>query len=165
MDALARPIRALYDLSHHILATSVKDLTDADAHIRARADAGPSIAWTIGHLCHYKVQALGLLGHPKASPFAVQFDRTAASDGGDYPRLAALLESFAAGHRDLRAALDAASAAQLDAPMPGAGPHDEKRVLDTLLFLAWHEAYHIGSIGAIRKALGRKAISELVTGQ
>lgn len=27
------------------------------------------------------------------------------------------------------------------------------------------EAYHIGSIGAIRKEHGRKAISELVTGQ
>ena len=46
--------------------------------------------------------------------------------------------------------------------MPGAGPHDEKRILDTVLFLAWHEAYHIGAIGAIRREQGRKAIAELV---
>ena len=45
--------------------------------------------------------------------------------------------------------------------MPGAGPHDEKRILDTVLFLTWHEAYHIGAIGAIRREQGRKAIAEL----
>lgn len=49
--------------------------------------------------------------------------------------------------------------------MPGAGPHDEKRILDTVLFFAWHEAYHVGGIGAIRKELGRKAIAELVMGR
>lgn len=48
--------------------------------------------------------------------------------------------------------------------MPGGGPHDEKRILDTVLFLTWHEAYHIGAIGAIRREQGRKAIAELVRG-
>ena len=94
MDALARPIRALYDLSHHILATSV------EGSDRCRRDhPGPGGRGAVhrvdhGHLCHYKVQALGLLGHPKESPFAAQFERTAASDGADYPRLAALLEEL-----------------------------------------------------------------------
>ena len=46
--------------------------------------------------------------------------------------------------------------------MPGGGPHDEKRILDTVLFLTWHEAYHIGAIGAIRREQGRKAIADLV---
>jgi hypothetical protein len=48
-------------------------------------------------------------------------------------------------------------------PCP-AGPHDEKRILDTVLFLTWHEAYHIGAIGAMRREQGRKAIAELVSG-
>ena len=46
--------------------------------------------------------------------------------------------------------------------MPGSGPHDEKSILDTVLFLMWHEAYQIGAIGAIRREQGRKAIAELV---
>ena len=62
-------------------------------------------------------------------------------------------------------ALVATPSAQVEARMPGAGPHDEKTIFDTRLFFAWHEAYHVGAIGAIRKDLGRKAISELVRGK
>jgi uncharacterized damage-inducible protein DinB len=108
---------------------------------------------------------LQLLGRAMANPFAASFEHTAATDGSNYPELAALLASFSRLNGELSAAVSDASAAQLDAPMPGSGPHDEKRVVDTLLFFAWHEAYHLGGIGAIRKDLGRTAISELVQGQ
>ena len=161
MDALVRPIVGLYGLSNGILATSIADLSEQDAKARSRGGTGPSIAWTIGHLCHYKIQALGLLGHATESSFAATFEQTPATDGADYPALADLAARFAALHAELSTALDT-STARLEAPMPGAGPHDEKRILDKVLFLAWHEAYHIGSIGAIRKELGRKAISDLV---
>lgn len=164
MDALLRPLVGLYGLSNGILATSISDLSDQDAKVRSRSGSGPSIAWTIGHLCHYKVVALGLLGHPRENLFAATFESTPASDGADYPPLADLAESFTRLNAELCAALESASA-RLEAPMPGAGPHDEKKVLDTVLFFAWHEAYHIGGIGAIRKGLGRKAISDLVTGR
>ncbi len=165
MDALARPIIALYQLSNGILATSIRDLSDQDAKARSRGGAGPSVAWTIGHLCHYKLQVLGLLGHERENPFAATFEKTAATDGADYPALAELAARFSALNSELCAALESASApARLEAPMPGAGPHDEKTILDTVLFLAWHEAYHTGSIGAMRKEQGRRSIAELVTG-
>lgn len=164
MDALVRPLVGLYRLSQGILETSLRDLSDEDAKVRSRAGAGPSVAWTVGHLCHYKVQALGLVGRLKENPFAAQFSDTPATDGASYPSLAALSASFAALNAELCTALEAA-AARLDAPMPGAGAHEEKTVLDTVLFFAWHEAYHIGGIGALRKELGRKAISDLVLGR
>jgi uncharacterized damage-inducible protein DinB len=164
MESLVRPIVAQYTLSNGILATAVKDLTGRDAMTRSRNGEGPSIAWTVGHLCHFKTQTLGLLGRPTDNPFAAQFEKTPATDGQEYPPLTELMASWASLHAELSAALGAASAQQLESPMPGAGPHEEKRILDTVLFFAWHEAYHIGAIGAIRKELGRKAISELVTG-
>jgi DinB superfamily len=163
MDALVRPIIALHGVSNGILATGIGDLTDQEAKLRSRAGSGPSIAWTIGHLCHYKIKVLELLGHPRSNAFAAQFDHTPASDGSDYPPLADLAASFAALNGEVCAAL-ASSADRLEAPMPGAGPHGEKHILDTVLFLAWHEAYHIGAIGAIRREQGRKAIAELVKG-
>lgn len=163
MDALARPIIALYTLSNGILATGIKDLSDQDAKTRSRSGTGPSVAWIIGHLCHYKVQTLGLLGHPRENPFASKFDRTPASDGSDYPALAELSSGFAALNAELCTVLESASA-RLESPLPGAGPHAESKVFDKVLFAAWHEAYHIGSIGAIRKDLGRKQIAELVMG-
>lgn len=164
MDTLARPIVALYGLSNGILATSVKDLSNQDAKMRTRNDAGPSIAWTIGHLCHHKVETLALLGPTRDNPFSDQFSSAAASDGSNYPTLAELLASFSSLNGEVCAALTS-SADRLESPMPGTGPHDEKKVLDAVLFHAWHEAYHIGSIGSIRKELGRKAISDLVMGR
>jgi hypothetical protein len=163
MDALVRPIIALHGVSNSILATGIGDLTDQSANARSRGGAGPSIAWTIGHLCHYKITMLGLLGHPRENPFTAQFEHTQASDGSDYPPLADLAASYAALSGDVCAAL-ASSGDRLEAPMPGGGPHEEKRVLDTVLFLTWHEAYHIGAIGAIRREQGRRAIAELVRG-
>ena len=165
MESLVRPIAGQYALSHSILTTSVKDLSDQEARTRARGGSGASIAWTIGHLCHHRTQVLGLLGRPKESPFAARFGSTPASDGQDYPRLTELMASWAALHAELSAAFGAASAQQLERPMPNAGPHEEKKILDTVLFFAWHEAYHIGTIGTIRKELGRTAIAELVTGK
>ena len=162
MDALARPIIALYGLSNGILATGIGDLSDQDAKARSRGGAGPSISWSIGHLCHFKIMVLELMGQSRDNPFAPTFEQT-ATDGANYPPLADLAASFAALHGDLCTAL-ASSADRLEAPMPGAGPHAEKRIVDTVLFLAWHEAYHIGAIGAIRREQGRKAIAELVRG-
>ena len=163
MNALAHPIIALYGLSNGILATGISDLSDQDAKARSRGGTGPSIAWTIGHLCHFKVKVLELLGHPRENAFAGQFERTPASDGLDYPSLADLAASFSALNGDLCIAL-ASSVDRLEAPMPGGGPHDEQRILDTVMFLTWHEAYHIGAIGAIRREQGRKGIAELVRG-
>ena len=160
MDALTRPIIALHSVSNRILTTAIGDLTEQDAKARSRAGTGPSIAWTIGHLCHYKVQVLELLGQQRENTFT-QFEHTPASDGSDYPPLAELAASFSDLDGDLCTAL-ASSVDRLEAPMPGSGPHDEKRILDTVLFLTWHEAYHIGAIGAIRREQGRKAIADLV---
>jgi DinB superfamily len=161
MDASIRPIISLHGLSSGILATGIGDLTDQSAKARSRGGAGPSIAWTIGHLCHYKIKMLALLGQPRDNPFTAQFEHTPASDGSDYPPLADLAASFSALKDDLCAAL-ASSGDRLKAPMPGGEPPDENRTLDTMLFLTWHEAYHIGAIGAIRRDQGRKAIAELV---
>jgi hypothetical protein len=105
---------------------------------------------------------LELLGQSPQHPFASTFEQT-ATDGASYPPLAELEARFAALHGELCTAL-AAAGDRLEAPMPGGGPHDEKRILDTVLFLAWHEAYHIGAIGAIRREQGRIAIADLVRG-
>jgi hypothetical protein len=163
MDASIRPIIALHAVSNDILATSIGDLTDQSAKARSRGGAGPSIAWTMGHLCHYKIKMLGLLGQPRENPFAAQFEHTPATDGSDYPSLSDLAARFSALNDEVCAAL-VSSGDRLEAPMPGVAPHDEKKILDTVLFLTWHEAYHIGAIGSIRRDQGRRAIAELVRG-
>jgi uncharacterized damage-inducible protein DinB len=162
MDPLARPIIALYGLSNSILGAGISDLSDQHAKTRSRGGAGPSISWTIGHLCDHKIKIMELLGHSRENPFASTFEH-AATDGAGYPPLSDLAASFSSLNGELCAAL-VSSAERLEAAMPGAGPHNEKRIIDTVLFFAWHEAYHIGAIGAIRREQGRRAIAEIVQG-
>jgi uncharacterized damage-inducible protein DinB len=161
MESLARPVIALYNLSDRILATSIQDLSDQDARARSRAGAGPSVAWIIGHLCHFKIQVLELLGQSRTNPFAAQFERTAASDGEAYPPLTELVSTFSALNSEVCSALES-SAARLETTVPGGGLHQERTLLDAILFFAWHEAYHIGALGAIRRDMGRRGIAELV---
>lgn len=163
MDQLARPIVALFGLSNTVLGAAISDLSNDDARARSRAGAGPSIAWTIGHLCHYKIKVLELLGLAKENPFAQTFEHGPATDGTGYPPLADLAASFSALNGELCTAL-ASAGNRLEAAVPGGGLHDDKRVLDNVLSLAWHEAYHIGAIGAIRREQGRKEIADLVRG-
>jgi hypothetical protein len=162
MDSPADPIIALYRLSNGILTTSLGDLSNDDARVRSRGGTGPSIAWTIGHLCHFKIQTLELLGQHRDNPFASTFEG-GATDGRVYPPLADLAAAFSTLTDDVCASL-ASAASRLGAPMPGAGLHGEKRIRDTVLFFAWHEAYHIGGLGAIRREQGRVEIAELARG-
>ncbi|MBC7896238.1 MAG: hypothetical protein H7066_12560 [Cytophagaceae bacterium] len=39
--------------------------------------------------------------------------------------------------------------------------HGETKIRDELAFLAWHEGYHVGVIGAIRTAAGLPGPAEL----
>ncbi len=137
------------------------DLSDEQARKRSRGDAGPSIAWTVGHLLHYRCNAMKLVGHTRDNPYAARFDTTAASDGSDYPTIAALLDEWRQVGEEFRSAIGRVSEQTLDAPAAG-GAHDEQGVRDKLAFFAFHEGYHLGVIGTIRKALGLPGPAERV---
>ena len=160
MPTLGHSLAAHFAISQMVMRSALKDLTDADARTRMRGDSGPSIAWTVGHLCHYKIEMLGMLGHPKENPFTATFTKTAATDGSDYPSLERLAQNWDALCGELAAALEAATDEQLDALVPGSDPAKNQKIGDRVRFFAWHEPYHIGVINAMRKELGKKGIAE-----
>src|SRR6185436_13636265 len=116
MDSLSRPLIAMYSLSNSILGPAIADLSDEEAKVRSRGGEGPSISWTIGHLCHYKVKVLELLGQSRENPFAGTFEHS-ATDGKGYPLLGDLAASFSTLTGELCEALGSSSD-RLEAPMP-----------------------------------------------
>ena len=66
---------------------------------------------------------------------------------------------------DLQTALEQATEASIRKTSGQEGPHGEQAVLDGLVFFTWHEAYHMGALGAIRKTLGLPGPAELVMAQ
>ena len=138
------------------------DLTDELARQRTRGGEGPSIAWQVGHILDCRCQLITLLGTPKESPFRVAFATSSASDGADYPTVAEFLQHWKAIEADLQAALEGASEETVRRTVEGGGPNAGQPVLGAVAFWVFHEAYHMGALGAIRKTLGLPGPSELV---
>ncbi len=153
---------SIFRTTNHVLPLALADLTDESARRRTRGEDGPSISWTVGHLLDHRFKVLRLLGVDRQSPYTTMFGNAAATNGTDYPTLDDLRQQWAQLHADLEAACSGAPTHLLDRPIPGAGAHGETKIRDKIAFLAWHEGYHMGVIGAARKALGLPGPAELV---
>ncbi len=152
---------ALFRTSDHIVSLSLADLTDSIARARTRGHEGPSVLWTVGHLLHSRHRVLAYLGDTGDDPWASAFDETPATDGADYPDLDAMRAEWKAMHAQLERAFADAAPDVLDQPAGQTGIHGETRIHDKVAFLAWHEAYHTGVIGAIRTAAGLAGPADL----
>ena len=138
------------------------DLNNEDARRRVREGEGASISWIIGHLLDFRCQAMNLFGAEKESEYKEMFGNAAAGDGSNYPDISALHEKWNELSNELEAVLQNVSDEQLTAPIEGdKSVHSEKSVLDVLVFYMWHESYHMGSLGMVRKELGYPATAEL----
>jgi uncharacterized damage-inducible protein DinB len=151
----------LFGMTDFLMPLVLDDLSDEQARERSRGEEGPSIAWTVGHLLHYRVHVLGLLGEERENPYEAKFGSVAAGEGSDYPSLAELSEAWSSVGDDFRNVLTSKSEEELDFVSEG-GAHDERSLRDQIVFFAWHEGYHLGAIGTMRKSLGLLGPAEKV---
>lgn len=122
---------------------------------------GSSVQWIVGHLVASRAGALRILGDSD-SPCADRralFGRgsspeAAAKDGpsveelrGDFGLLGGLIEKR----------LAAATSELLAQPLPEPREPLGATAGSALAFLVLHEAYHIGQVGILRRALGHEA--------
>ncbi len=155
MANTSAPITESLKFTDMIMNLVTSDLTDDVATRRSRDDDGASIAWIIGHLCHYDYEITKLLGGDAESPFAEMFGNAGATDGSNYPDLAELKANWTDTSALVLAAVEAATDEQIMSPLGGKdSPHGEQRVLDTLVFYMWHESYHMGQLGTLRAQFG-----------
>ena len=165
MIALLEPVSASLGTTNMLVPLVLSDLSDEVARKRTRDGEGPSITWEMGHLLDYRCQMLGLLGVETKHRFATAFATTGATDDEGYPTVAEVRQTWEALQAVLQTALERAAEASIRKTSEQEGPHGEQAVLDGLVFFTWHEAYHMGALGAIRKTLGLPGPAELVMAQ
>lgn len=154
------PLMASYGFGDGVVPIATSGVSDEDACRRARGTEGPSIAWEMGHLCQFRVWALGQLGREVEYPFEGVFGDT-ADDGSEYPSMDKLRAEFARLGEELQSALADLSDETLSAPA-GDDIHGGKTFLDQFIFFPWHEAYHLGQLSSLRSAMGYKPTSDIV---
>lgn len=144
------------------LSTWARDFTDAEAGATASAQAPNPLLWQLGHLACVEDEVCWLFGAPSR---LVGADLRAVCSTGAlaptaatrYPPLGELWALLDSTHAQLMGMLDRAADAELDAP-----PREPNRFFKSLgqavYEAALHETYHVGEVGALRKALGKPHI-------
>ena len=160
--SLSAPIAASFRFTNPMVQLALGSVTAEQALKRSRNGEGPSIAWHVGHLLHYRCLALNALGFAKDSLYKERFSDQGASDGEGYPSVGELQQQWNAMAEEIDAASSGATDEALNGPTSFPGPHGEQKVLEAMTFFNWHEAYHMGGLSAVLKDLGLPGVSDLV---
>ena len=140
--------------------------TEGISHQESLAQPHPGgncLNWVVGHLATSRDQMRGVLG---LTPTLGETDNpvyarsaeplTEAEKATDFGRLTA---AFAEGQDEIVAAVNALTPEQLAAPAPFSPGNNPKETVATLLAgLVFHEAYHIGQTGVLRRIAGHAGV-------
>ena len=134
----------------------VKDITHEESLVRPQS-VGNSFNWVLGHIVVYRDALLELLGKARLHPEAerAQFKRNAHPTTGMNSNVAleTLVADFERAGAQLQEAVAGATAAQLAAAF-----NDKYSVEHRLVHLIWHEAYHVGQLGMLRRLAGKEPV-------
>ncbi len=120
-----------------------------------RVERTNSILWTTGHVTVGRCRLLTMIGHQQEIPWVDVFGKgSSEQEGMVYPEMEAVLAVFHAASAQLAPSLAVLTEDDLSVEASYDLPASGRTLLGTINYMAYHEAYHIGQISAIRKALG-----------
>ncbi|MDX2475569.1 MAG: DinB family protein [Candidatus Krumholzibacteria bacterium] len=144
-----------------VVAGNLKDLTDEQG--LAQPAAGNNLNWVAGHVANYRGSTLRLLGQD--CPFAAdKYDRyergnPALINPGEAVPLTEILADFMATEEGLQAGLAGLTTEALAAKAPFSPSDNPAETVGTLLAgLVFHEGYHAGQLGLLRRLAGAEGV-------
>jgi hypothetical protein len=147
-------LEVLYKSAHMVLERNLTGITDEEA-VMPMQPAGNCANWLVGHLLWTRDMVHKLLGLPAAWPSELgpnDLYRRGATDflPGKAVSLTKLREAMSRSQEVLMPAISQISASKLEERAT-----DTSTVGDRLVFLGFHEGYHVGQIGLVRRLLGK----------
>jgi uncharacterized damage-inducible protein DinB len=117
--------------------------------------------WVLGHIVFYRGSMLKIIGLGPAfeGEPAVLYRRGSQPDGTEqYLDLATLRGLLSDAHQELIPALSALSVEELNrnVPQDPARPQPPSSIGNALARLSFHETYHAGQIGLLRRIVGKE---------
>lgn len=158
-ETLARTLHLQFGYVAYTCMVNLDGVTDEEALVGPN-EAGNCTNWIVGHLLQARAGLLDMLG--AEMPFArdkyKRYERGSGSMDGpeDTIPLSEMTGDLAATAEPLEAALDGLTEEFLarEAPFKPTGKEDET-MGSLLAALAFHEAYHAGQLGLLRRIGGR----------
>ncbi len=146
------------EFNHRTLHINVDGFGHEDS-LRQLDPGGNCLNWIVGHLVSTRNRTLELVGQAviwddeTAAPYRRQSEGIIAELPGVL-KFSRILEDFDASQGRILEGLRGMSSDQLDGE--AAGSSVEKPTAQQLAGLIWHEGYHVGQTGLLRRLLGEK---------
>ena len=158
--AAIAPIAYIFQANDGLIRQTLSDLP-AEALWKQPGGQGNSIMWIVGHITQTRAGLLSLLGERASTGWGELFRRGAQrQDPTAYPAPQAIKAVGVDLTTRLRAKLETITEDELAAPINTAVKlPNVNTVGDALAFFAFHEAYHVGQLGYVKKALGYSPIA------
>jgi uncharacterized damage-inducible protein DinB len=151
----AAPLAFVFATTTALLVRAFEGLSDDQLWARPTPQNNPML-WLAGHIVHVRAGMLRMLGETVETGWGEAFARGAAlDDRSKYPPKADVLRTHAEVAARIMARLATLTAEDLSREATaGPKPPGVKTVGDQLGFFALHDAYHVGQLSYLRKALG-----------
>lgn len=152
-------LRTQLKFVHYSVHANLEDISDEESLASAER-GGNSINWVLGHMVHSRAALLELLGgEPVLDTRGAEFygrHTQPIGAGSDCVPTSELLRLYDGSQEVLLEKLSGASDATIAGDVPGIfDPEQKMQCGIKLAALAFHEAYHAGQLGSIRRAIGR----------
>jgi uncharacterized damage-inducible protein DinB len=141
------------------LSGLVKDFTEEDWAVQDAC--GHSPRWIVGHLATYRHRVLELMGLPSpAAPWAGAFARgTATADVPAEVDMKEVISAFRVAQAQMADRWDGLTQDDLSKTTGRKMPDGSEDIGGAIRFLAWHETYHLGQLGLLRRLAGRPGLA------
>ena len=154
VSAVAAPIAMMFRINTDLVSRAIESLTDEELWQRPTDRSNPML-WIAGHVVQTRAAMLKLLGEPFDTGWGDLFNRGAAlQEPTRYPKRGDIERVMGDTTVRLQSKLAALDDQQLANPATGPSLPGAKTVADQIAFFAFHEAYHVGQLAYIRKAIG-----------
>ena len=154
MDTRLEPLISILSINAAAYGRALEDVDQASAE-RRPSDRSNSLAYLACHALDARFYLMRTCGHEMTNPWQEHFDAaTDVSDMKDYPPMYELRTVMDEVHNATVAHLATMSSADLEADTGHGFPIPDNSLLGAITFLTFHEAYHVGQMGFLRKYLG-----------
>lgn len=145
---------------HGVLRRNTQGLTQEDSLVQPYT-GGNCLNWVVGHLDWVNEQALSVLGQPpvlgEAALHRYHRGTPELHDSGEALSLDQLLQAWDESSARIGAALESITPEKLYQPAPfSPRKKSDETVLSLLTIMMFHQAYHAGQTGLLRRIAGKE---------
>jgi hypothetical protein len=147
-------------MAHHVVRLNAEGVSHEDSLIQP-SPAGNCFNWVVGHLLAIYHHVLPLVGQELVMPKNVlkRYDRGSPPirDAAEAIQFSELMSAWDECSHRFETGLASISPEMLAAPAPASPNNDPNETVGSLLStISWHQAYHAGQTGILRRTAGKE---------